>query len=201
MEGDVDFNKLQIAVFQELSLELPAGKVHYMVSSQHLKLASPIFAEMLSPQNWVGSKGERDGYSYIVIDDCDEEAMLILLNIIHLRNRQVPLTVDLETLAKFAVSINQYKCYEETEMFTNMWIAAVTTSYPPPKTYCRELVLWLLLAWVFRLRTIFEEVSGIAVEMGTDGSLRTMGLPIPAPVVGQRYLSMLIAVQMLTKYR
>jgi len=184
------------AAFLALSLDAPTGSVHYLVSSEHLKMPSPVFTRML-----LGADGSSDGLEpdrghYITIDDdCDEQAMLVLLNIIHLRNRQVPRSVDLEMMTKVAVLINHYKCHEEAEAFTSMWIVWLEeTSSPPPNNYCRELILWLCIACIFRLEKIFFDVTATAIKLGADGYVRTMGLPIPASVTGRSLLFRLMNV-------
>jgi hypothetical protein len=65
------------------------------------------------------------------------------------------------------------------EVLTGIWIEAAQKTEPLPKTYCRELVLWL-----FRLPEIFDNTTGVAIAWCVDGSMRTMGLPISAVIVG-----------------
>jgi hypothetical protein len=57
--------------------------------------------------------------------------------------------VYLEMLAKTAVLVDCYECSEAIELFFTMWIADLRNNSAVPSTYCRELVLWIWIAWVF----------------------------------------------------
>jgi hypothetical protein len=143
--GD-DPDTFRLTVFEEHSVELPHNAIHYQFSSEHLKVASPILAQMISADNEVDGKGGVGGCYYIILEDCDEQALHILLNILHLKNREVPRKVNLDLLAKLTVLIDRYKCTEAVEVFLGMWIEAVLVIDPVPSEYCRELVLWLYVA-------------------------------------------------------
>ena len=184
--GGDNFDEVRMALYQEHGIELPTGGAHYLVSSEHLKLASPIFASMVSSNTRIGGTGGFPGRFHIVIGgNSDEEALHNLLNILHLKNRQVPGVVDIEMLAKIAVLVDRYQCCEATEVFTAMWITATMHTQAQPKTYCRELILWLYIIIVFRLETLFPTVTAIAIAHNPCGVLDTLGLPIPAPVTGK----------------
>jgi hypothetical protein len=182
--GD-DPDAFRLVVFEEHSVELPHNAIHYQVSSEHMKVASPILAHMISVDNKVGGKGGLGGCYYIILEDCNEEALHILLNILHLKNREVPRKVNLDLLAKLAVLIDRYKCTEAVEVFLGMWTEAGLVIDPVPSEYCRELVLWLYVAWVAKMPRTFKDVTTTAIEFGVDCSLRTMGLPIPVSVSGK----------------
>jgi hypothetical protein len=179
--GD-DPNTFRLAVFEEYSVELPNNAVDYLVSSEHLKLASPGFEDLVINANNLKGKGGVDGPYYFLLEECDEEALHILLNILHLKNRGVPRKVSLEMLAKHAVLVDRYQCFEAVEVFVAIWTEAALANNPVPSTYCRRLVLWLYIAWVFRLLQAFKNATATVIEFGFDGSLRTMGLPIPSVI-------------------
>jgi hypothetical protein len=100
---------LQMAVFQELRVALSEAAVQYRVFSEHLKMASSKFTEILASQTLTHDHGERSGCDHIIIDDCDEEAMVHLLNVVHLQNRKIPRTLRLGMLTELAALINYYK--------------------------------------------------------------------------------------------
>ena len=81
------------------------------------------------------NRNPEDGLFHISVEDWDEEAFVIMMNIFHLRFRRVPRTITLEMLAKIAVIADYYKCCESTELFTDMWIADLETKTPIPATY------------------------------------------------------------------
>jgi hypothetical protein len=161
---------------------LPAG-IHYYCSAAHLKVASNTFDKALSG-DWAESR-KHDGLYHIVVEDWDEDALLILLNIFHTRYNEVPRAVDIEQLTKLATLIDYYQCREATSMCTEKWMGNLLTKHSPPTTYNRNLMLWMCVGCVFRLETVFRATTKTAVNLGSDGSLRTLSLPIPQAVAGK----------------
>jgi hypothetical protein len=162
--------------------------VYFRVSSRHLMLASPWFRRVLKKEGWSeSSRSAEDGLFHITAADWDEEAFLILLNIFHLRNRDVPRKVALETLAKIALLVDYYECGEAIELFTAMWISSLKTSTKIPVVYNRDLILWIWISWVFNESDCFRIASDIAMKQ-SDETLRNLDLPIPATVTGKIYL-------------
>jgi hypothetical protein len=168
--------------------KVPAGGIHYHCSGAHLILATKTFEKALTG-NWAESVRHSDGRYYIIVEDWDEIALLTRLNVIHLRNDKVPRDLDLEELAKIASLVDYYQCYEATAFCTEKWTRGLVASYQIPNSYGRNLMLWLFIAWVFKLSPVFEESTVVAIDTGTDGSLRTLGLPIPQSVSGRFTLS------------
>jgi hypothetical protein len=159
--------------------------IHFHVSSRHLMLASPWFKRAMTKEGWSESnRSDEDGLFHITADDWDAEAFLILLNIIHLRNRKVPRKISLEQLAKIAVLVDYYECGEVLEMFTDMWIESLEASATIPSVYCRDLVLWIWTSWVFDLSDQFERATAVAIKR-TEKTLSTLDLPIPNMVIGK----------------
>jgi hypothetical protein len=154
-------------------------EIHYHVSAKHLRLASTRFESALSAGNWKeGIPDETDGLYHISAEDWDESAFLILLNALHLRTRQVPRTLSLEMLAKIAVLVDYYGCAEAVELWTEKWIEHLRDSSPIPSTYCRDLILWMCVAWVFRLPNEFAEATAIAMKRSRQEELSTLRLPL-----------------------
>jgi hypothetical protein len=154
-------------------------EIHYQVSSRHLQLASPWFKRAMTEATWSESKRENGKYQ-IIPRDWDEDAFLMLLNIFHLRTKQVPRAISLEMLARVGVLVDYYECEEAIEMFTAMWIDEVKKT-DIPSTYCRDLVLWIWVAWIFDLPKHFEDASAVAIKNGKM-AMDTLELPIPASV-------------------
>ena len=160
-----------------------ASMVEYQVSSKHLEKASSTFKVQLTG-SWSESRKFEDDLYHLTAKDWDPEVFQILLDILHLRNRQVPSSVTLETLAKFAVLVDYYGCWEAVEVWTNIWIKDVEKKEPVPTVYSRELVLWMSIAWVFELYEIFNKTTLIALRQSQTPMIQDMGLPISAVVVG-----------------
>ncbi|KAF1959275.1 hypothetical protein CC80DRAFT_585679 [Byssothecium circinans] len=154
-------------------------EVHYHVSSILLKTASPKFASMLSGEIWKeGIRNEEDGCYYILVEKWDAEAFLILLNVLHLRNRQVPRSVSLSMLTKIAVLADYFTCTEAIELSTEIWVKDLKDTTPIPSNYCQNLILWMCITWVLRLPQEFTQATGIAIRQRTLAGLPTLDLPI-----------------------
>ncbi|KAI4696662.1 uncharacterized protein J4E88_000840 [Alternaria novae-zelandiae] len=99
--------------------ELEEQSIHYHVSSRHLMLASSTFKRMLAQDGFAESvRNEADGLYHIAASDWDPEAFLIVLRIIHGRNKQVPRDISLEMMAKIAVLEDYYNFGESLCLFT-----------------------------------------------------------------------------------
>ncbi|KAJ4378297.1 hypothetical protein N0V86_005997 [Didymella sp. IMI 355093] len=157
----------------------PEPEVHYNVSSRHLQLASPWFKRAMAKEGWAEAK-LVDGRYQIFAHDWDEEAFLIVLNVFHLRNRKISRTVSLEMLAKVAVLVDYYECGEALEWFTSVWIEEFNNTVTP-FFYCRDLILWIWVAWVFDLPERFTDATKVAIRESKD-AMGTLDLPIPPSV-------------------
>ncbi|CAN9310370.1 unnamed protein product [Alternaria sp. RS040] len=163
--------------------DVPVGSVLYCVSSRHLILASPVFRKMLSPDGFREGYKKPDGRYYIVAEDWEEEAFLIFLNMLHLRGRKIPRYANLELLAKVGILIDYYDCEDAVESFTNRWVESFNGDVP--SEYCRDLLLHIWVSYVFRDAYRFRVATNGAAGYCDEGTLRTLGLPIPPEVSGK----------------
>jgi hypothetical protein len=153
-------------------------EVWYYVSRRHLVSASPTMDRMLSGTDWKeGIRNENDGLYHVRVEDWDSEALLLVLQILHLRNSQVPRTVSLEMLGKISVLIDFYNCAEALESFTERWIEHLRVAAPVPSYLCRDLMLWMCIAWVLKLPQEFAQTTTVAIRRD-EQELPTLGLPI-----------------------
>lgn len=166
--------------------------VQFHVSSRHLMLASSYFERALSNEGWSESGcSEEDGRFHITTEEeWDPDAFLIVLNLLHSKNKHVPRTVSLEMLAKIAVLVDYYECQEALTVWTPIWISYLTPRSPVPSNYCRDLILWLCTAWVFDDADRFRHACDIAIKQSTE-EMRTLDLPIPDRVSGMLLLRFL----------
>jgi len=163
--------------------ELEEQSIHYHVSSRHLMLASSTFKRMLAQDGFAESvRNEVDGLYHIVAHDWDPEAFLIVLRIVHGRNKQVPREVTLEMLAKIAVLEDYYNFEESLDVFTEVWVQSLTKT-SIPTIYCRDLVLWVWVAWIFDVEQQFTQATDTVIRQSTE-SFQTLELPIPTRVSG-----------------
>ncbi|KAI1383756.1 uncharacterized protein F4822DRAFT_49870 [Hypoxylon trugodes] len=147
----------------------------FRLSSRHLILGSEYFKHTLTGPWKENALVASDGYRSVETEDWDLNALLILMRIIHCRNREVPRTVSLEMLAKIAVLVDYYQCHEAVEVWSDLYIDKLKDSIPT--TLNRNLILWILISLVFDKKALFRDVTKTALEHG-QGGLPTLGLPI-----------------------
>ena len=153
----------------------------YQVSSQHLITASPKFKSELT--SWSESLKGEDGFYHINTTDWDQEAFTILLNMLHLRFRQVPKSLSLELLAKVAMLVDYYRCWEAFDLIADLWITDLRKEHKIPQTYSRESMLWMLVSWVFKLDEVFSSTTKNALLQNDEPSVRDMALGIPPVII------------------
>lgn len=152
------------------------------VSAKHLILASPVFKKILTG-GWKESVTYlQKGSVEITAESWDIEALLILLRAIHGQQYHVPQKLTLEMLAKVAVLVDFYDCKEAVYIWTTIWIDALEEKIP--KTYSRDLLLWLWISWVFQLQAQFKESTSTVISW-SDGWIDDFGFPVPFKVMGK----------------
>lgn len=167
----------------ESSHDIGRPKIRMRVSSSHLRLASPYFKKMFQSGWPEGDALRVEGRVEVRLQNGeDPNALLIILNIIHGHTRRVPRVVDLTMLTKIAVLVDFYECYEEVEIFSNMWIDSLKGDLP--QSISTKLTQWIWVTWVFNKPQQFKATTRIA-ERQSKGPIETDGLPIPQIVVGQ----------------
>ncbi|KAH7176960.1 hypothetical protein EDB81DRAFT_707713 [Dactylonectria macrodidyma] len=153
---------------------VPPVEIRMQLSSRHLILASPFFRKMLGGPWQEGTSGSVK-LREITASGWDEEALVIVLDAIHGHHRDVPKSLDLETLAKIAVIVDYYGCTEAMEPYVRPWILdehKTLTQFCGP-----DCLLWLCVSWVFSQPRIFEAMSELIVKH-TEGPIDVPNLPI-----------------------
>lgn len=159
----------------------PDEPVTFLVSSRHLVLASPVLKAMLTG-GW--NEGDRNnGQLHICAEDWDAKALAVVMNVLHSHYRQVPKTVTLEMLAKIAVIVDYYKVHEALEIMASVWIKVLQESLP--HLLGRDVVLWILVSWVFGDVSIFKQVTKVAILRSRGDVEISQRLPIPPAVIGK----------------
>lgn len=157
-------------------------RVELLVSSAHLRLGSRYFKRTLTHQ-WKESVTYRpDGRRCMDAEGWDEDALLIVMRLLHNLDRQVPRNVNLEMLAKIAVIVDYYDCHEAVQFFATAWIDGLKDELP--STCDRDLMLWLLVSSVFEVAEVFQKMSEVAVLKST-GPLPKLDLPIRDIIIGK----------------
>lgn len=159
-----------------------SSEVRFRLSSRHLILASPYFRAMLTGP-WE-ENSSRSGSMYTInASDWDEEALIILVDIIHGQGEKIPRSMSLEFLAKIAVLVDYYKCHKIVKFYSDTWIKAILDGTDLPQKYSRDLVLWLFISCVFSQHETFYTLTLFALWQ-TRGPVRTLGLPFPDGLIG-----------------
>lgn len=153
----------------------------FLVSSRHLILASPVFKAMLTGGWKEGDK--NNGPVRGSAEDWDTEALVIVMNVLHSHYRQVPKTVSLEMLAKIAAIVDYYKIHEALQLIASLWINALKNSLPDSPG--RDVILWILVSWVFGNAAIFRQVTKVAILQSKKDITIPHELPIPLAVIGK----------------
>jgi hypothetical protein len=158
------------------------GSLRIQVSAKHLIFASPVFKTLLKG-GWKESIAySQKGSVEITAERWDVEALMIVLRAIHGQNNYLPRKLTLEMLAKVAVIADYYECRETLVFLADMWIEKVDEKIPPAAP--RDLMLWIWIAWTFRLPYQFKSSTSIAMSE-SDSYIDSLGLPIPKNVIGE----------------
>ncbi|KAF8247003.1 hypothetical protein K440DRAFT_661640 [Wilcoxina mikolae CBS 423.85] len=151
-------NSLIIANGGDVRLKIftAAGEKLLTVSSTVLCLASNVFRQMLGPDSkfreatLVGSQDREP----IAIEDDNYEALLVVLQVIHMRNTAISRAYTVEQLYDIAVICDKYDIIEPLIPWVHVW-----TTLSPGVISMSDSLLWLFVAWVFRKSTLFRDVS------------------------------------------
>ncbi|KAF1994240.1 hypothetical protein P154DRAFT_586617 [Amniculicola lignicola CBS 123094] len=154
--------------------------VRIRVSSKHLTFASPHFKRNLQSGMLESQTLRSQGHVEFCMDEQDPGVMLIVLNILHGRTSQVPRTVDLDTLTKFAVMVDYLECHEAVEPFSDRWVENLKGDIPT--TCSSELIQWLCISFTFHKQIQFQEVTLATIRLSRD-VIQTLDLPIRESVV------------------
>ncbi|KAJ5252531.1 hypothetical protein N7489_002941 [Penicillium chrysogenum] len=173
---------------------VPREHTRFQVSSKHLSLASDYFKRMLKACWAEGAALSTKGSAEIPVNDCKPEILLIILNIIHGRSRQVPRKLSLPQLTDIAVATDFFQCHEALEVFAGIWIQDLKPLIL--SSFSEDTKKWIMIAWVFKSNDILRQTETIAMQKGT-GPFQTSNLPIPKSITDkidqarQKYIQLL----------
>jgi hypothetical protein len=170
-------------------------KIRMTVSSKHMMLASPVFKAMLQPGGFrEGIQRNAAGQMEVDLPDDDQTIMVIVLNIVHGRNRLVSKQADLEMMTKLAILVDKYQMVEVVESFSDSWINDLLTRERLP-IYLEigdidghiKLQRWLAVSWVFRRPDEFSKITAAAIIACGANPANELDaeLPIPKTVIGE----------------
>ncbi|KAK2036373.1 hypothetical protein LZ31DRAFT_511126 [Colletotrichum somersetense] len=162
------------------SVDTETLPIKFILSSRHLILASTYFNTKLKGPWKEATVDSTDGRFYVEASEWDDQAMLLLMRVIHGHNRKVSREITLEMLAKIAVLVDYYGCHEAVELVAGIWIDSLKGCIP---LQCnRDLILWLLISSVFHQRDLFQLVTKTAIQE-SRAPLPSLELPISLNVI------------------
>jgi hypothetical protein len=168
-----------------ISPALDESFLRIRTSSKHLSFSSPYFKRNLQSGMLESQTLRFRGHVEFCMDEQDPEAMVIVLNIIHGKSRQVPKVVDLDMLTKLAVIVDYLECLEVVEPYSDKWVDNLKGDIPA--TYSNELIQWHCISLVFRKKLEFKAVTSTAIRY-SKSAIQTLGLPIRERLVGKKLL-------------
>jgi len=120
------------------------------------------------------------------------EALLILLNIAHLRFTNVPTTLSLDLLSDVAILCDKYDCVHLVKPWVSQWLVRESIDWKPAPTIFGGAIRerWLFIAWVFGREQDFKELSLLLLQeiqtssMGDHRSSTINFAPMPLGVIG-----------------
>lgn len=168
-------SRVDIDPHGDLILDLPPSDAQHSlrVASKALCLSSSVFRAMLGPsskfQEGVKLRENAGGSAaHISLDDDSYDALLIVMNAIHLQIRKMPTTVTVDLFYQIAVVCDKYDLAEILVPWVKMWTDRFQDVAKKPG-YER----WFLISWVFRQSKIFSNVTR---ELMLDTKLSKRGL-------------------------
>jgi hypothetical protein len=136
----------------------------YLVASQVLCAASPVFSKMFSrasPFAEAVSLRDQSRQQPVTVElDDNPGAFQVVLNTLHFRNRHVTKVAPLRTMLAIAKIIDKYHLHEALMLLTNSWqTAAKNMDVPLPEK--------LIMAWAFRYEELFTEATSWILQRGS----------------------------------
>ena len=160
-------------------------EIRVQCSSKHLALASSVFKAILVGNFKESAVLRSVGTMDLPFPDDDPAALLMLLNIIHGRTKEIPLKIDLDMLTRIAIVVDKYRLRTRVEILSRIWIDRLKSSIPHHWT--EDVRRWIFISWVFQSPTEFKFVTQIAARQSGSriDESGEVALPIPCLIVGQ----------------
>jgi hypothetical protein len=169
----------------------PANKVHLIVSSKHMCLASPVFKAMLGRGFKEGDQLREKGRIEVPLPDDDAAALEILARLIHGRFTTIPAVVSLPLFTQIAILVDKYRMPEILHLNVSGWSTALNLG-DGSRISWPDRLRWLCISYVLRryvefnaiTQTICRESDRSVARLVEESELTY--LPIPQFLLGKR---------------
>lgn len=177
---DFVFETGDIRILVKHNGEVIEGKV----SSQSLCNASFVWTAKLRPLQDENDNELRHSVKQVDCAEDNAEALLIVLNICHLKFDKIPERLSYEQLLQIALLCEKYKCVGTVKMWLTeqAWLHDVQRDALDPE--CAE---WVQIAKVFGLKEIFEQIirrEAKNIDLQDDYSMENLAL-MPSDIKGK----------------
>lgn len=174
---DFIFNSGNIRILINCNGEVIEGKA----SSDALCLASPVWKKFLFPP-WQQAEELRHSIKQIDCTGDDSEALLILLNICHLKLHKIPQRLAYNQVLQVAVLCDQYDCVH----LVKPWLT--DGGWLPKEVYVprKGEECWLFIAWAFGVEELFKALAlGMLLNFKGHEIPKKDTTPMPPNIIGQ----------------
>ncbi|KAF8426184.1 hypothetical protein EV426DRAFT_572657 [Tirmania nivea] len=142
------------------------GNARFQINSSTLCVVSPVFRAMIGRYSrfkeasaLAGTKANESHTPYeLTLEDDNQNALAVVLRIIHMKNHLVPKHLDEDQLYEVAVICDKYDMSQAVMLWTDRWIAALVQneSAKPPTVVGHK---WLFISYVFARKELFHKLS------------------------------------------
>lgn len=159
-----------------------------------MKMASPVFAKMLngpwSESNSLDSSSTPASLGNssavrpreVTAHSWDADALLVVLNVIHGINDQVPREVSVDFLVEIAGVVDYYHCQRAMQLAGEVWRQKV---YDFPVKYGNGCISWLSISWAFGWEGVSSQLASFIIAHGQGLShIKSDELPVTS-ILGQ----------------
>ncbi|RWA08126.1 hypothetical protein EKO27_g6978 [Xylaria grammica] len=155
----------------------------FKASSKHLALASTYAKAMMAGPWREANEIHSDGLLHWTLSGFDENAISIILSIVHGLNRRVPRAVKLSMLAEIARAVDYLSCHEVMELYASIWVEHLRDVTDSSR---EDWDSWISIAGVFQNAEIFNRWTRVAI-------IQKLNLPpsLELPILSQAYGTLL----------
>jgi len=142
------------------------GKARFQINSSTLCVASAVFRAMFGRHSrfkeasvLAATRADASCTPYeLTLEDDNQNALAVVLRIIHMKNHLVPKHLNEDQLYEVAVICDKYDVSQAVMLWADKWIAGLVPdeAAKPPTVIGHK---WLFISYVFARKELFRELS------------------------------------------